>query len=77
MRKRSRIRRELVRKQCRRLEVGACQHNLTTQSKLFEKLQQQLETPGADGSAAFPPSWGLILVPVFPHRLHGRKKNKV
>lgn len=77
VRRRSRGREKLIRKQCRRLEVGDCQHNLTTQSKLCEKLQQQLETPGTDGSAAFPPGWGLILLPVFPHRPHGRKKNKV
>lgn len=76
VRKRSRERWMLRRKPCRRLEAAANQHKLTTQSKMYKKLQEQLEAPSADGSVAFPPGWGLVLVAVFPHRPHGRKRNQ-
>lgn len=76
MRKRSRGRRMLRRKLCRRLEEAAHRRKLTTQSKLYKKLQEQLEAPGDDGSVAFLPGWGLVLVAVFPHKPHGRKRNQ-
>lgn len=42
----------------------------------IKKLWEQLEAPSADGSVAFLPGWGLVLVAVFPHQPHGRKRNQ-
>lgn len=74
VRKRSRGRWKLSKIQCRSLKDGAHQHNLTTQLNLKEAPET---APGADGSVAFPPAWGLVLVAIFPPRQYDRKKIRV